>query len=123
MLSSYYKLSKSGATKFVLASWPVIGTPPMLLNIRLIIRQAGGKKVTWSLRHRAEPSPPVKLGNPRRRAGGGLTATGTATATAGSGGGGGGDSAERAAKPQILIKIQHIIFKKVRQLEGRWLAH
>ena len=123
MLSSYYKLPKNGATKFVLTSWSVIGTPPMLLKIRLIIRQAGGKKVSWSLRHRAKPAPPVKPGNPRRRAGGGLTATGPATGTAGQGGGGGGDGAERAAKPQILIKIQHIIFKKIRQLEGRWLAH
>ena len=123
MLSSYYKLAKSGAIKLVLASWSVIGTQPMLLKIGLIIRQTGGTKVSWSLRHRAKPAPPIQHGNPRRTAGGGLTATGAATATAGQGGGGGLSYAGRAAKPHKLIKIQHIIFKKIRQLEGRWLAH
>ena len=113
MLSSRYALPFNGAILVKYAGRRVIGRTPLMLNIGLIIRQTGGTKVSWSLRRRAKPAPPVRHGNPRRTAGGGLTATGAATATAGSGGGGGGDSAERAAKPHKLVKIQHIILKKI----------
>ena len=123
MLSSHYALPFKGAIPVKYAGRRVIGRTPLMLNIGLIIRQTGGTKVSWSLRRRAKPAPPVQHGSGRRAAGGGLAAMGAATATAGQGGGGGLSYAGRAAKPQILIKIQHIIFKKVRQLESRWLAH
>lgn len=114
MLSSRYALPFNGAILVKYVGRRVIGRTPLMLNIGLIIRQTGGTKVSWSLRRRAKPAPPVRHGNPRRAAGGGLTATGAATATAGQGGGRGSSYAGRAAKPHKLVKTQHIILKKIR---------